>query len=132
MHGDNRKKEIKKAALTRAFNDRFRSKLGMMPNGGAAAFLESPGKRKADKRDGILALKRENSDQISSLGKGDPRRQQLYEARDQIDQYALYNYFKDTEDIQQLNDPDDTVGPFRRRFYASRYADVNEQLSHAE
>ena len=67
------------------------------------------------------------------MGRGnDRRRQQLYESRDQIDQHALYNYFKDTEDVQTLFDPDEIKGPFRRKFFLKRDLPVVDQLKSAE
>lgn len=104
-----------------------------MPLQGATKFLGEPGRFQADKRDGVVALKRENNDAVLTLSRAyDSRRQQLYELRDQIDQHALYNYFKDTEDIQQISDPDEIKGPFRRKFYSTNYSPVVDQLEIAK
>lgn len=116
-----------------SFLRKFKNKSGIMPTLGVSAFLGDPGRNQADKRDGVVALQRENKDAILSMTRAhDKRRQQLYEARDQIDHHALYNYFKDIEDVQQIGDPDDIKGPFRRKFFLSRDFPVVEQLAEAE
>lgn len=132
MLREEKKKQLELDELTRAFKAKFKHKVGVIPFGGASIFLGSPGKLPVDKRDGVVALKRENLDSVISMSRLDPRNQQLYEMRDKIDHFALYNYFKDRDDIEQLTDPDKIVGTFRRKFYASRQADVSEQLEAAE
>ena len=136
MKASERRLELQKKARTQAFLQKFQNKRTVIPAGGITQFLGSPGHHEVDKRDGILALHRENQDVVSPwVGEGG-RKQDLYELRDKIDHLALYNYFKEndvrSEIATDIRSPEEVRGPFRRKFYSSEDFDARTQLKRAE
>ena len=136
MKPEERREEILRKARTQAFLEKFQNKRTFIPAGGVSLFLGSPGKNEVDKRDGVLAMKRENEDIVNPWIQGSKKKQELYEARDRIDHLALYNYFKDNDTAEEMAraalDPEEIKGPFRRKFFSNREFDVKSQLSKAE
>lgn len=124
-----------KRARTEAFLQKFSNKSGLLPTNGARAFLEQPGRHQVDKRDGVLALMKENSDMVGSMRDSElfsAKNQKLYEMRDKIDHYALYEYFKEEDEFADFVDPDAIQGPFRRKFYPDEDVPVTSKLFYAE
>lgn len=136
MNASERRLELQKKAKSQAFLQKFRNKRTVIPAGGISQFLGSPGQHEADKRDGILALHRENQDVVSAWAGDGDKKQGIYELRDKIDHLALYNYFKDhgvqTDIAMDIRSPEEVKGPFRRKFYSTEELDARSQLHRAE